>query len=328
MDEVKSENESDGFSGWRVGSHTSIAGSLEQAAERAHLLGCNTFQIFSSSPRMWKAREFAAREIAAFGALRRRYNLSPLAVHANYLINLASPDKALRKRSVEAFRGEIRRAAAIGAEYLIFHPGSSRNDSAEAGMRRVTGSLREAVRGERLGSLSILLENTCGQGSTLGGTFGELRDMLAMLDGLPVGCCLDTAHCFQAGMDISTQEGLENMTGLLDRTVGLGRVQVIHTNDSRTLLGSRRDRHEHIGEGGIGLEGFRRIVNHPTLRDKAFILETPLEASGDAARNLEAIRSLLFRNQKTGSATSGSATLPSDSVRQRQAGSVGRKDNR
>lgn len=328
MDEVKNENESDGFSGWRAGIHTSIAGSLEQAAEKAHLLGCNTFQIFSSSPRMWKAREFAAREIAALGALRQRYQLFPLAVHANYLINMASPDKALRKRSLEAFRGEIRRAAAIGAEYLIFHPGSSRNASAEEGIRHMAASLREAVRGERLGALSILLENTCGQGSTLGGSFSQLQDMLALLDGLPVGCCLDTAHCFQAGMDLSSPEGLQNMVGSLEQTVGLDRVHVVHTNDSRTPLGSRRDRHEHIGQGGIGLEGFRRIVNHPALREKAFILETPLEAPGDDARNLEVIRSLRSRNGSSGA----QQAFPERSVPARawrgRAGTPGRKVNR
>ncbi len=160
----------------------------------------------------------------------------------------------------------------------------------------MAASLREAVRDERLGTLSILLENTCGHGSTLGGSFSQLQDMLAMLDGLPVGCCLDTAHCFQAGMDISSPEGLQIMVGSLEQTVGLDRVKVGHTNDSRTPLGSRHDRHEHIGQGGIGLDGFRRIVNHPALREKAFILETPLEAPGDDARNLEVIRSLRSRN--------------------------------
>ena len=130
----------------------------------------------------------------------------------------------------------------------------------------------------------------CGQGSVLGGSFTELRDILALLDGLPVDCCIDTAHCFAAGMDIATAEGLRAMLASLDETVGLDRVPVIHANDSRSPLGSHRDRHEHIGKGGIGLEGFRRIVNHPALRGKVFILETPIEQDGDDRRNIRAIR--------------------------------------
>jgi deoxyribonuclease-4 len=149
-----------------------------------------------------------------------------------------------------------------------------------------------------LARTTILIENMCGQGNVLGGSFEGLRDILALLDGLPVACCVDTAHCFAAGMDISTPKGLSAMLESLDRTVGLRRVPVIHANDSRSPLGSRRDRHEHIGKGGIGLDGFRGIVNHPSLRDKAFILETPIEADGDDRRNLQTIRSV--RKPSTG----------------------------
>lgn len=224
--------------------------------------------------------------------LRERYDLYPLVVHASYLINLASPDTELRNKSVEAFRGEIGRSAALGAEYLVLHPGSFRDSSREAGIRTMTESVREAARLTPFGNVTLLIENTCGQGNTLGGTFEELRDILALLDGLPVACCIDTCHTFAAGMDISTESGLANIVESLKKNVTLERVKVIHTNDSRSALGSHLDRHENIGKGFIGLDGLRRIVNHPALRNKAFILETPVDEPGDDQRNMDAIRNL------------------------------------
>ena len=224
--------------------------------------------------------------------LRRQYDLHPLVIHTNYLVNLASPDRTLRKRSLDAFRGEIGRAVALRAEYLVLHPGSYRSSSMAEGIRTLAHSIREAMRETPPEGVRLLLENTCGQGNTLGGSFAELRDILALLDGLPADCCIDTAHCFAAGMDIASPQGLEAMIATLDETVGLDRVKVIHTNDSRSPLGSHRDRHEHIGRGGIGREGFRRIVNHPALREKVFILETPIDKPGDDRRNLRLLRSL------------------------------------
>lgn len=247
---------------------------------------------------MWKARDPRRDEITALARLRQSYNLTPLVVHANYLINLASPDATIRTRSVEAFRGEIGRACTLGAEYVVLHPGSFRNGSAETGMRTFAESVREAARQTPFGSVTLLIENTCGQGNTLGGSFGQLQDMLAMLDGLPAACCIDTAHCYAAGMDISSPHGLQKIIGSLQETVGLERVKVIHTNDCRSALGSRHDRHEHIGKGGIGTEGFRRIVNHPALRDKTFILETPIDAPGDDHRNMQAILALCSGAQR------------------------------
>jgi len=285
----------DAFPSWRVGIHTSIAGSLDQAAEKAHQLGCSSFQIFSSSPRMWKGRDPRRDEMAAMARLRAKYDLYPLIIHANYLLNLASPDATLRNRSVEAFRDEIRRAAAIGADYIVLHPGSFRDSSADAGIRALAASIRAGADCTPFGRVTLLIENMAGQGNCLGGSFEQLRDVMAMLEGLPVGCCIDTAHCYAAGMDVSTAEGLEKTVQSMKSTVGLDRVKVIHTNDSRSALGSKRDRHEHIGRGGIGLEGFRRIINHPLLREKAFILETPIEAPGDDQRNMKAILSLRDR---------------------------------
>ncbi len=285
---------------WRVGVHASIAGSIDQAAEKAHELGCTAFQIFSTNPRLWKSREPTGEEIAAMARLRRQYDLYPLVIHVNYLVNLASPEPSLRNRSLEAFQGEVRRAAVLGAEYLVLHPGSYRNSSPEQGIRTLTNSLREAWSEAPPDGVTLLVENTCGQGNVLGGTFAEVHDILALLDGIPADCCIDTAHCFAAGMDLASPEGLEAMVASLRETIGLDRVKLIHANDSRAPLGSHRDRHEHIGRGGIGRESFRRMVNHPALRDKVFILETPLEQPGDDRRNLRALRSL--RREAGGSA--------------------------
>jgi deoxyribonuclease IV len=317
---VEGTSEAEAFSKWQVGVHTSIAGSLSQAAEHAHRIGCTAFQIFSSSPRMWRARDISASEIAAFERVRSASDLSPLVIHTNYLVNLASPDPALQQRSLDAFIGEVLRADALGAEYLVLHPGSCRDGSKEQGIRTLASSIREAIRAAQPAKTMILVENMCGQGNVLGGTFAELREVLHLLDGQPVGCCIDTAHCFASGMNIATEEGLAAMLADLEQNIGLDRVPVIHANDSRSPLGSHRDRHEHIGKGGITLEGFRRIVNHPALREKAFILETPIEAEGDDRRNLAAIRSVR-------TAPAALATPPRQRARQPQhQGTIVRRD--
>lgn len=281
--------------GRRIGIHTSIAGALSNAVERAYHLGCNTFQIFSSSPRQWKQSRVDLVEAQRLAQLREKYDLHPLVIHDNYLINLASSDPVIRSKSVEGFRAELERAVALGGEYLVTHPGSATNgDRKQALVNFITG-LEEAARGRKWGRLRVLIENTAGGGGTLGSDFEELRAILELAQGVPLGFCLDTAHCYQAGFDVSTAKGLEDMLARLDKAVGLAHVHVVHTNDSRTALGSHTDRHEHIGKGGIGLEGFRRILNHPDLRDKAFILETPIENDGDDLRNLETVRALTHK---------------------------------
>jgi deoxyribonuclease IV len=282
----------DGASPWRVGVHTSIAGSLDRAGEHASKIGGNTLQIFSCSPRMWRARDLLVEEISALARVREQRNLFPLVIHCNYLINMASPDPVLRERSREAFIAEIQRAEAMKAPYLVLHPGSFREGSPEQGIRDLTTALRSAIRQAPPVHTTILIENMCGQGSVLGGTFEQMRDVLSLLDGLPVAACVDTAHCYGAGIDLSTEAGLRSLIDTVSRTIGWSKVPVIHANDSRARLGSRLDRHEHIGRGGIGSEGFRRIVNHPELRDKIFVLETPLEEDGDDRRNLETLRAL------------------------------------
>ena len=226
---------------------------------------------------------------------RERYDLNPLVIHDNYLINLASCSEALRLQSTAAFRGEIERALAIGAEYLVAHPGNSKGHSVEQGIYAVIRSLAEAATGLDTGSLMVLLENTAGSGAALGSRFDELgvmRQFAAELTDLKVGFCIDTCHCLASGYDVSSAAGLKLTVAEMDRALGLENVRVIHANDSKTPLGSHVDRYEHIGRGYIGEAGFRRILNHSKLRTKAFILETPVDEEGDEMRNIEMLKKL------------------------------------
>lgn len=277
----------------RVGVHTSIAGALENAAHRARQIGCDTFQMFSANPRGWKALDPTPEACERFRAARDAYGLSPLVVHDNYLINLASADPLMRERSITAFRREIERAVALGADYLVTHPGSAKGSSVSQAIAACVNSLRQAAKGLRLDGLRILIENTAGQGSAIGRTFEELAEIIAGAAGdLPVGACIDTAHCFEAGYPIHTLTGLIFTVRHLECTVGLHNVRVIHANDSKTAFGSQADRHEHIGKGMIGARTFGRIVRHPELKALPFICETPIDRPGDDQRNLRMMRKL------------------------------------
>jgi deoxyribonuclease-4 len=275
----------------RIGIHTSIAGDLSAALEIAHALGANALQIFSSSPRMWVRGPSRISEADAtrFRDRRKELGLGPLVIHDNYLINLASPNPVLRTRSVQAFHQEIVRALALGADFLVAHPGCCMESGVEAAVASIANGLKQAARGLKLDGLEILLENTAGQGTSMGSKFEELRDVLDASADLPLGVCIDTAHTFAAGWDIRSAEGLDKTLQAIDNTIGLERVRVVHVNDSKTPLGSRVDRHEHIGKGRIGLESFGRILNHPQLAGRAIILETPIDKPGDDRRNVAAL---------------------------------------
>ena len=282
----------------RIGIHTSRAGSLEKAALKAGDLGANTFQIFSSSPRMWRASPPEAGDVRRFRAARERLDLWPLAIHTNYLVNLATLDPLIRERSVASFRGELERAATIGAEYLVLHPGNYKGQSVEEGIVAFVLALAESARGFKGAGVTVLLENTVGSGRQIGSRFEELRtirDLAARETDLAIGYCLDTCHLFAAGFDVAKPTGLEETVAEVDRTLGLELVRAIHTNDSKGELGSHRDRHENIGKGKIGEAGFAGILRHPGLRDKPFILETPVDEEGDDLRNVEALKRLAMR---------------------------------
>ena len=279
----------------RIGLHTSISKSLEGAALRAAELGANTFQIFSASPRQWKASSPSAASIALLQRAREKYDLTPLVIHDNYLINLAAADDVVWTKSVEAFRGELERAIAIRAEFLVAHPGNYRGQTAEQGIFRFLQGIAQAASGLKFGKLMLLAECTVGAGAQIGGRFEELaaiREFAPQMTDLPVGFCLDTCHLLASGHDIATAAGLNKMVAGAESILGLDNVHVIHANDSKAPRGSHVDRHQHIGQGYIGLDGFRRILTHPKLRSKAFILETPVDQDGDEQRNLDILKGL------------------------------------
>lgn len=277
----------------RLGIHLYTSGSLEKAALRAVEIGADTLQIFTSSPRMWRARLPDPAQVEALRTIRKQHDLRPLVVHVNYLVNLASRDPLLRARSIDALRGEFERAAIIGAEYLVVHPGSAKGQSMETAIEGVAEGIRDAAGADR--GVTLLLENTAGSGSSVGSRFEELRaihDLVAGYTDAPVGYCLDTCHLMAAGCDISTASGLRDTLRQADATLGLGKVSVIHANDSKTPLGSHVDRHAKIGQGTIGREAFSRLLAHPKMRGKVFISETPVEREGDDRRNMATLRSL------------------------------------
>jgi len=280
----------------RIGIHTSIAGALEKSAHKAAELGANTFQIFSSSPRQWKASVPTVPAINLLQRAREKHDLAPLVIHDNYLINLASAHESIRALSIEAFRGELTRAIAIGAEYLVAHPGNYKGQTIEQGILHFIEGVAAAASGLKFNKLKLLVENTVGAGAQLGGRLEELhvmREYGSKMTDLPIGFCLDTCHLLASGYPIETA------FDEADHILGLDHVPVIHANDSKAQLGSHIDRHQNIGEGYIGLDGFRRILAHPRLRSKAFILETPVDKDGDDRRNLDTLKSLCRKQSTT-----------------------------
>jgi deoxyribonuclease IV len=285
----------------RIGVHSSTAGSLERAAVHAHDIGANTLQIFSASPRMWRAKLPDSLQVQLLKNERAKHDLTPLVIHCNYLINLAAPVSHVRENSIHAFRGELERALMIGAEYLVVHPGNHKDVGREQGLLNVAEAM--ALAWHKLGDtykanqgLTVLLENTAGAGTQLGGDFSDLAAIQQLagryLD-IPIGFCLDTCHCHVYGFDLATEGGFENLLATARETLGFEHIPVIHTNDAKTPCHSHVDRHANIGAGYIGLEGFRRILNHPGLRDKAFILETPDDQPGGHLRDIATLKELV-----------------------------------
>jgi len=280
----------------RIGIHTSTAGGVQNAAERAYRLGCNTLQIFSSSPRRWAPYELSDVQCAEMTRLRQAYDLKPLVIHTNYLVNLASSSETFLHQSMRAFRGEVERALALGAEYLVLHPGSFRGANREQGLLRTAAAIAASTEGLDLlkGGLTILIENTAGAEFSLGGSFEQVAEVLESLRGIvPVGACIDTCHTHVAGYDIVSEEGLQDTLRQLDDVVGLDQVKVLHCNDAKAARGSKLDRHQHIGKGTIGKEAFRRLLNDPRLAHAAFIAETPIDRPGDDKRNVAVLKKLV-----------------------------------
>jgi deoxyribonuclease-4 len=228
--------------------------------------------------------------------MRSQYNLKPLVIHTNYLVNLASTNPLFLKKSIEAFRGEVERALAVCADYLVLHPGSFRGSDREAGLLQTAAAIDAATQVLDLAGagLTILIENTAGSEFSLGGSFEQVAEVIDRLRGcVPVGACIDTCHTHVAGYDIVSKEGIYETLLQLDATIGLSNVRVVHCNDAKAPRGSKLDRHEQIGKGTIGLEPFRILLNDLRLAHAAFIAETPIDKPGDDRRNVEALKKLV-----------------------------------
>jgi deoxyribonuclease-4 len=263
----------------RLGAHESTAGGLYKAFERAQSAGCDAVQIFVKSNRAWAVKPLTEEDVARFQAGAEETGIQPVVGHASYLLNLATPDEALWTKSRDVLIIELERCEALGVPYLVLHPGSHVGTGEEAGLARVAQALGEVHAATPGFRTRVLLETTAGQGTSLGYRFEHLAWLMAHTpEGERLGVCLDTCHVFAAGYELSTPEGYAATMESFDRIIGLERLEVIHLNDSKGHLGSRKDRHEHIGKGYIGLDGFRHVLNDVRLAGLPGLLETPKSA--------------------------------------------------
>ena len=261
-----------------IGAHMSIAGGIACALERGADVGCETVQIFTKNNTRWKGKKITGRDMRDFAEARELNNIKPVVAHDCYLINLAGSNKQVHKKSVGAFAQEMQNARMLGLPYLIFHPGSHTGLGEEAGLNQIAKSLNLLLEQEADSSLLLLLETTAGQGTSLGWRFEQLAFIISHVEKKEkVGVCYDTCHTFAAGYDIRTKEACQRTFREFDRIVGLEKLRAFHFNDAKRELGSRIDRHEHIGRGQIGLEGFRFILNDERFRSLPMILETSKE---------------------------------------------------
>jgi deoxyribonuclease-4 len=279
----------------RIGVHVSTSGGVWTAIPRAVEAGANTLQIFSSSPRTWKSGAVKPADALKLNALREEFDVHPLAIHASFLINLCSQTESIRASSTDAFRAEVQQALALGAEYLVVHPGSWKGLTRDEGLRFAAQSIERAIDGLpwQNSKLKVLIENAPGAEFSLGSTLEQVAELVDRLRACaPVDVCLDTCHLHVAGYDIVTPQGYEDTMTLIGDTVGFDSVRVWHCNDAKAPAGSKLDRHEHIGEGTIGAEAFRRLLHDDRFAHAAFIAETPVDEPGDEMRNVMTLRVL------------------------------------
>jgi deoxyribonuclease IV len=278
-----------------LGAHMSIAGGTPRAVERARKAGCNVIQIFVKNSNQWKGKPLSDAEVEEFVRKRTAARLVHAVAHTCYLINLASPEGTFRRQSLDTFLDELQRADRLGLSHLVVHPGAHLGHGEAAGITRISRALDEVCERAAQGGIGIALEGTAGQGTSLGYRFGHLRDILA-------GCrypervfiCLDSCHLFAAGHDLRSREGYLGTMESFERLVGLAKLKVLHLNDSKKDLGSRVDRHEHIGKGRMGVEAFRWFLNDPRLLQVPKVIETPKGLTlREDKRNLRLLRSLV-----------------------------------
>jgi deoxyribonuclease-4 len=281
----------------------SVAGGLPRAVERAVVHRCEALQIFAKNASQWRGRVLPPEEIREFRARIRAAGIAPVVSHGSYLINLASANAGLRAQSVEAMADEIDRAEALGLLGVVLHPGCYTDSSATHGLQLIAEALLDLLRARPRGRTMVLLEHTAGQGTALGASFEELATIIELMRGhRRIGVCLDTCHLLASGYDLTTPEGYAETFRRFGRTVGFARLRAFHVNDSKKPLGSRVDRHTHIGEGHVGIEGFRRLVNDRRFGQMPMLLETPkaegkprgtIEVDPLDEKNLQTLRGLV-----------------------------------
>jgi len=273
----------------RLGVHTSIAGGLHLSLERAHELGCTTMQIFSHNPRGWATSPIEKSERDAFRRLRGKLDIQPVYAHASYLINIASPDDALRGRSVGLLKEEMKRADTLGIDYVVLHPGTAHEPDGRA---RAARSIREALGRRRTGA-GLLIENTSGKRGDISSRVEDIAHLIEESGGKAAGICIDSCHAFAAGYDIRKAAGVKRLADEITSLIGPGAVKLIHLNDSKGDVGSGMDRHEHIGKGKIGRKGLRQLITHEIFADVPIVLETPKQGDEEDIMNISAVRDLL-----------------------------------
>lgn len=277
----------------RFGFHISISGGFSKVVEKAEIRSCETIQFFSRNPRGWKYGPLDNNDVETFRTSLQSSGLFPLFLHLPYLPNVASKESKFYSRSIDSIVTDLERAEQLGASYLIIHIGHRMECSENEAIEAVAWAINQAF-GRVRNSVVLLLENTAGQGTEIGYEFSQIKKIIQGVEERErIGICLDIAHAFEAGYDLSNKDGIERTLESFDQVIGLKRLHLLHLNDSKTPLGSRKDRHWHIGEGYIGLEGFQWLVNHPLLKHLPGIMETPRKDTVEDLKNMKVIRSLV-----------------------------------
>jgi deoxyribonuclease-4 len=272
----------------RVGAHTSIAGGVHNAVDEQVEYGGNCGQIFSHSPQVWQEPNVAANEAKQFRSLSEEHGVEPWVIHSSYLVNLCTPKDDLRGKSIDSMQQEVDAAAKLGVEYVNVHLGAHTGAGVEQGLDNAASALDELDVPE---DVTVLVESDAGSGTKLGGDFEHLAAVLERSE-QDLKVCLDTAHIFSAGYDLSTPGAVDETVAEFDEVVGLEKLACIHLNDSKHECGTNKDEHAHVGEGEIGEDGMRAVINHDDLRDLPFVLETPTEDGKSFAWNVDRVKEL------------------------------------
>lgn len=288
-----------GIHGVRVGVHTSIAGGISKAVDRAASLNCTTLQIFSHNPRQWRKNSISPEEAKRFRLLRQKYDITPVFIHVSYLINLASRSTEILRKSIDLLSYELDNADAIDAEYIVLHTGSAAGQDGHKARARAAKAIGKAVSSHQHRA-SVLLENTAGEKGDITSSITALAEIIDICKcDLIAGICVDTCHAFSSGYDLTSGEGVEKLVGEIKKYIGLDKLKLIHLNDSKRPLGSGVDRHEHIGQGFIGIKGFRNLLRDARISKVPMVLETPKKNEGDDRRNLNKVLGILMHYGRT-----------------------------